>query len=429
MELFGPLLKLYLMKRRFRGKEHPARFAEREGVASQPRPDGKLIWCHAASVGESLSLLALVQHFVKTYPAVHVLVTTGTVASAELITKRLPAHAFHQFMPVDRPSWVGRFLDHWKPDLAIWTESELWPAILEQIHKRKIPAALVNARMSEGSYQKWQIAPALIRDVLSAFDVCLTQNPAEAERLQKLGAKNVCVGGNLKYASDMLPCAAEKLAALQKVMGDRPVWMAASTHQGEEEMIMRVSAVLREKFPDLLTIIVPRHSKRGGEISDICRQAKISYSRRTSGVLPSAGDAVYIADTMGELGVFFSAVKICCMGGSFVPVGGHNPIEPAHFGCAILYGPHMQNFKTVQADFDSQKAALSCQGAGDLAENVNRLLSAPQEVLALGTAAKRLAEDKKNVVEGVMDLLAPVLARAGLAPGEGAGDSAVKRSA
>lgn len=428
MEFLGPLLKVYLLKRRMRGKEDPRRFGEREGVASRPRPEGKLIWCHAASVGESISLLPLVQHFVKIYPDVHVLVTTGTVASADLIAKRLPARAFHQFMPVDRPSWVGRFLDHWKPDMVIWTESELWPAILEQIHIRKIPAALVNARMSEGSFRKWQIAPGLIREVLEAFDACLTQNPVEAERLEKLGARNVATAGNLKYAADMLPCNEGKLAELKKAVGERPAWLAVSTHQGEEQMMVEAHMRLKAKFPRLLTIIIPRHAQRGTEVVQMCRLKTVKISRRSSGVVPAADDDIYIADTMGELGVFFSAVPICCVGGSFVPVGGHNPIEPAHFGCAILYGPHMQNFKSVQADFEAAHAAISCKNLDDLCANLETFLASPETVATFGKSAREVAVSKRNVIDEIMRLLTPVLEHAGFSGGAGNSDLS-KRSA
>ena len=267
MRVSTPFLQRYLQKRARAGKEDPARSAERRGVADTARPAGKLVWFHAASVGESLSLLSLIAQTRKSYPAVHVLVTTGTVTSAKLMAERLPQGAIHQYVPVDHPVWVARFLDHWQPDLALWAESELWPNLLRSVQARNIPAVLLNARMSKASFRTWSRVKGTAARLLSTFDLCLAQNTAEADRLRKLGAKHVKVSANLKYAAAPLPFDADALADMRAQIATRPVILWASTHAGEEAMAMRVHQALSPQAADLLTIVVPRHPVRGAEIT------------------------------------------------------------------------------------------------------------------------------------------------------------------
>ena len=259
----APLIDRYLKKRLAKGKEHPTRFPERLGQASIARPDGKLVWLHGASVGESVSLLPLIDRIQKTYPDFTVLLTTGTVTSAALMEKRLPQNVLHQFIPVDRLPFVRGFLNHWKPDLAIWSESELWPNLICEINTRNIPMALINARMSANSEKNWNRFSGLIKTLLSAFDICLTQTEADETRYKKFGARHVESIGNLKYASDALPANMDELEKLQAQIGQRPMWLAASTHPGEEILCARLHQRLKQQFPDLLSIIAPRHPERG----------------------------------------------------------------------------------------------------------------------------------------------------------------------
>lgn len=412
MKSTTPLLEAYLQRRTRRGKEDPARAGERRGIASRPRGDAPLVWFHAASVGESLSLLALITRLRVDHPALQVMVTTGTVTSAKLMAERLPPGAFHQYMPVDHPVWTERFLNHWRPNLVIWSESEFWPNMLAGIRARNIPAVLLNARMSENSFRRWQLARGLIGGVLKTFSLCLGQNEAEAARLKALGAKDARVAGNLKYAAKPLPSNPAELEKLQGLIGTRPHLLWASTHLGEEDLAMRLHAALKKAVPSLLTIIVPRHPIRGAEVAVLAQKHGVSAARRSTGGLPDAAQEIYIADTLGELGLFYRLSPLCIMGGSFVPVGGHNPIEPGQLGCCIFYGPHMFNFVTICHDFESRGAARRVAGGAALEEELMAALKDPARCAPLASAAKEWTEKQSHVVDETLALLSPYLAEA-----------------
>lgn len=410
----GPLIELYLKRREAAGKEDAPRRAERRGAGDMPRPQGGLAWIHAASVGESLSMLPLVERLLADYPDAHVLVTTGTVTSARLMADRLPDRAFHQYVPVDRPRWVADFLDHWKPDAAIWAESEYWPNLLVETGARDIPAVLVNARMSEKSFKNWRRMRSLIGRILGVFDVCLAQNAAEADRLKALGARDVRVVGNLKYASSPLPVDADALKAFTGALGNRPCWQIASTHAGEDEQAISVHAALRDRFRGLLTVIVPRHPERGAEIAALCKEAGLTARQRSNGDLPDGDTEIYIADTMGETGLFYRAVPLVCIGGSLVSWGGHNPIEPAQLGCCILYGPHMHNFATISRDFEDDDAVVPVAGLSELQDRLAGFLAEPDRMQGYAKAAEGVTAARAGVLDDIMAALAPLLAKSRL---------------
>ncbi|MGA7866175.1 MAG: glycosyltransferase N-terminal domain-containing protein, partial [Stellaceae bacterium] len=279
----APLAMLYLAQRRKRGKEHPIRFRERRGIPSATRPDGPLIWVHAASVGEATAVLGLIEYLLETRPDLEILVTTGTVTSARLLEIRLPARARHQFVPADLPSWTACFLDHWRPDLALWVESELWPNLVFAAHARRIPMVLVNARLSARSYSRWRHWPGLIGPILSAFDLCLAQDQQQAERFRLLGARQVTAVGDLKAAAPALPFDRCELLRLRDAIGPRPMWLAASTHAGEEKVAARVHRDLAARHPGLLTIIAPRHPARGDAIGAMLAEQGQRVARRSRG--------------------------------------------------------------------------------------------------------------------------------------------------
>lgn len=410
MRASTPLLEAYLQKRAARGKEDRARAPERRGQASRPRGQGPLVWFHAASVGESLSLLALVARVRRDYPGCAVMVTTGTVTSAKLMADRLPEGAFHQYMPVDHPAWVAHFLDHWRPSFVIWSESEFWPNMLAEIARRRIPAVLLNARMSEGSFRRWRWAKGAAREILSAFALCFAQNEAEAARLRKLGAKAVKVSANLKYGAPPLPFDADKLGLLRTAAGARPLVLFASTHPGEEDIAAHVHVALKKKFHDLLTIVAPRHPARGPEIAAGFKSRSLAVSVRSDGELPAASTDIYLADTMGELGIFYRLCRYVVVGGSFADIGGHNPIEPGQLGCVIFFGPRMYNFVTITRDFLEASAALQVPDAEALADRLSRALESPATVEALGVNAQALTAQKEHVVDELSAALAPLLA-------------------
>lgn len=411
----GPLIEAYLGRRLRQGKEDADRLPERRGMASLPRPDGALVWLHAASVGEAASALILIDRLLAARPGLQVLVTTGTVTSAALLRDRLPVAARHQYVPVDRPRWVAAFLDHWRPDLALWVESELWPALIAATAARDIPMVLVNARMSDRSARRWGVLPGLASAVLGRFDLCLARNAEQAARFRALGARMVEDTGNLKFAAAPLPAAAGACDALRAAVAGRPFWLAASTHAGEEQAALDAHRRLARQRPDLLTIIVPRHPQRGAEVAALAERHGLPAARRSLGTLPAPDCAVYVADTLGEMGLFFTLTGeqegVVFVGGSLTRRGGHNPLEPAHFGCAILHGPDMRNNLEMAEALAEADAALIVATPEALAGAVEKLFATPAERRRLAEAASRVARAHAGVLDRAMAALAPFLAR------------------
>jgi len=404
-----PAVHLLLRYRLWRGKEDATRLQERMGIAGLTRPDGPLLWLHAASVGESQSALVLLERLRAARPALSVLVTTGTVTSARMLATRLPPRCLHQFVPVDCPRWVERFLDHWRPDAAIWMESELWPNLVRATAARAIPAALVNARMSARSFANWRRAPAMARTLLAGFDPCLAQSEEQASRLQALGATNAVSTGNLKFSAAPLPADPDALHSLEADLAGRKVWLAASTHAGEEDLTARVHARLKPHLPRLLTIIAPRHPDRAGEILQVIAAHGLTAVRRAAGESIRPDTDIYLADTMGELGLFYRLAPVSYVGGSMGRLGGHNPLEPAQLSSAVLHGPDMANFRTVADALAEAGGAATCADADELTRAVSRLLTDESARHAQTEAARRIVDANRNIIETVMARLAPLL--------------------
>jgi len=405
----APLVRLVLAQRRLAGKEDAARQGERMGVAGRIRPDGPLVWLHGASVGEALSALPLIERLLAERPNMRVLVTTGTVSSARLLRERLPPRSFHQYVPVDRLRWVRRFLDHWRPDLVLWMESELWPNLVTETQRREVPMILVNGRMSARSLAGWRRWPSLARPLLQGFDLCLVQSEADGARFAALGARRVHCPGNLKFAAPPLPADMAELARLTDAVGGRPVWLAASTHSGEEAIAAAVHRRLVSHHPDLLTVIAPRHAARGPRLADELRADGLSVARRAAGDAVDRATEIYIADTMGELGLFYRLAGVVFVGGSLVPHGGQNLLEPALLDCAIVHGPHMDNFRTVTEAMETAAAAEEVRDDIELAETVDRLLADPQLRSRRAAAAAAVATAQRGVLDNIITALAPYL--------------------
>jgi 3-deoxy-D-manno-octulosonic-acid transferase len=344
-----------------RGKENPQRLAERYGQASLTRPAGALIWLHGASVGEMLAVIPLIERLrAKNFA---VLVTSGTVTSAALAEQRLPAGVIHQFIPLDAPRFVGRFLDHWRPDLVLFVESDLWPNLILACADRNIPMILVNGRVSERSFSRWRKLPKVIAALLERFDLCLAQSSVDAERYGQLGAPRVRCVGNLKLDVPAPPVDEAALRKLNAAIGARVVIAAASTHPGEEEAIVAAHQRLQAKCPSLLTLIAPRHPERGTGIAEAVKQAGLSAVLRSRGELPTADVNVFVADTLGELGLIYRLAPVVFMGGSLASHGGQNPVEAIRLGAAVVHGPHTWNFAEI---YDALDAA---QGAAQVADD------------------------------------------------------------
>jgi 3-deoxy-D-manno-octulosonic-acid transferase len=402
-----PLAGLLLSHRLKRGKEDLARLPERRGESMIARPPGPLVWVHGASVGEVAAIVPLVERIVA--KEFNVLVTSGTVTSARLAGQRLPAGVIHQFIPLDAPPFVARFLNHWKPDLALVTESDLWPNLIVMSSERRIPLILVNGRVSERSYKRWRFLPGMIAAILSRFDLCLAQSPAYAARYRDLGAPRISTTGNLKLDVPEPPADEESLRELQAAIGDRTTIAAASTHAGEEPALIESHRRLRNTFPRLLTIIAPRHPERGPGIVEIAKEAGLTASLRSLGQLPAADDDVYVVDTLGELGLVYRLAPIVFVGGSLASHGGQNPVEPIKLGAAVLHGPHVWNFAEIYSALDAARGAESISDVGKLTVRVGALLTDAGERAAIVGAARQTVEKLGGALDRTLAALDPYL--------------------
>ncbi len=390
-----PLTPLLLRERAARGKEDRARMGERLGIASIPRPEGRLVWIHGASVGESLAALPLIEKLLA--EDIRVLVTSGTVTSANMMQARLPAGAIHQYVPLDTPRAAARFLDHWRPAAGLFVESDLWPNLLLEAERRGVKLALINARISERSAAGWRRVPQMARTLLGVFDTILAQDEDFAARFRALGAHDVVVAGSLKADAPPLSCDEDALAAMRTMIANRPVLLAAQTHPGEDETILPAHDQLRARFPDLLTIIVPRHVERGPDIAMLCGARP--NARRAAGEPVTANTAVYVADTMNELGLFYRLPSFCFLGGTLVPMQGHNPLEPAILNCAVLAGPSRANSARAFEEVLRAQGFGDVQTSADIAREAERLLADPEVARAAGAAAARGAAKLSGAVE------------------------------
>ncbi len=402
-----PLAPRLLARRLERGKEHATRLSERRGEASLPRPPGPLIWMHCASVGEMLAVVPLIERI--RAQDFTVLVTSGTVTSASLAEQRLPKGAIHQFAPLDAPQFVARFLNHWRPDLAIFVESDLWPNLILACAERKIPLVLVNGRLSERSFGRWRLIPGAIGAILNRFDLCLAQSSANAERFSRLGAPRISSTGNLKLDVPPPPVDRPTLHRFNALIGLRDVIAAASTHQGEEAMMIAAHRQLRAKNQNLLTVIAPRHPGRGQSIAEIATAAGLSVGLRSRGDLPKRDIEIYIADTLGELGLVYSAAPIVFMGGSLVSHGGQNPIEAVRLGAAVLHGPHVWNFAEIYATLDEAQGAEKVADEAALIARLGDWLANPKARTASANAAAQTVEKLGGALERTLAALDPYL--------------------
>ena len=406
----GIVLQRYLDRRARVGKEDPARIGERLGRASRPRPAGPLVWLHAASVGESISFLPLVEEIVGRWPGLNQLVTTGTATSARLMADRLPPGVIHQFAPVDRPGWVRGFLDHWRPDLAIRIESELWPATVDEVNARSIPALLINGRMSRRSFRNWRRLPGLARRLLRTFSLCLAQTEDDAGRFRALGAREVRCLGNLKLAAPELPFDPDALETLKARCAERPVWVGASTHDGEETRLAAAHTAIRNRLPRALLILVPRHPERGPEIAAALRSEGRAVALRSANEAPDG--EIYVADGLGELGTIYRLAAVGLIGGSLVPHGGQNLLEPARLDCAILHGPHMANFAEIADEMARSGGAIQVESVQAIGDAVMDLLSDERLRSRTCKAAAAVAQGKARILDAVVDEIAPFLDKA-----------------
>jgi len=404
--LLVPLLKAYLRVRLKKGKEVQDRIQERFGISTYPRKKGKLIWLHGVSVGESLSLLSFIHYLARLYPDLNILLTTGTTTAAKLVESKLPSNAIHQFFPLDVPLYWKRFLDHWQPDVALVTESEIWPNMIQGCKHQGIPLFLINARLTEKSFKRWLYFSKTAYKIFSGFRFIFAQSESIAQRLRHFTG-HVQVMPNLKFAAQPLTCNEEVLKALSQKIKDRPIIAFGSTHPGEEDIIFPVFKKLKDTFPDLLMLLAPRHVVRSESITQRLSQLNHTTARRSKEELPTTETDVFLFDTMGELGLFYRLSPISFVGGSLVPgIGGHNPIEPAQLGCAVLWGPYMVNASDICAILDKYAFSVS---ENTLYHTLHDLLKNPSKALKAGKDIQSLALDQKGNLKDLAKMCEPFL--------------------
>lgn len=402
-----PLAPLLLKYRARHGKEDAARGNERLGQPTRPRPPGRLVWFHAASVGETNVALPVIDALLAHDPSLHVLLTTGTTTSAALAENRLPKAAMHQFIPLDAGPYVANFLDHWKPDLAIFTESEIWPNLILAASERNIPLTLINARMSPRSMKRWRKYAKFARPLFSRFGLILAQTDKVARVLRFLGAPDVRTSGNIKIDAPPPPVDAAKLAALRDAIGARPVWLASSTHAGEEQQVGAAYSQLRSTYPNLLTIIAPRHPARAQAISNELSALGLKVERRSLTEVPSADCQIFLADTIGELGTLYALCPIAFIGGSLVEHGGQNPIEAVKHGAVVLSGPHTHNFQEAYGALKDANGVITVTSSAMLAEAVARMLETPTAMEEARAGAQQALTKISGAMQKTLDALLP----------------------
>jgi 3-deoxy-D-manno-octulosonic-acid transferase len=402
-----PLAPALIRRRLKLGKEDPARVGERRGISRSPRPQGPLVWIHGASVGEVLAVAGLIERLRAL--KIRILLTSGTVTSAAVVARRFPPDVIHQYVPYDSPRFVARFLDHWRPNLALFIESDLWPNVILACAARRLPMVLINGRMSPRSFPRWRRISGTISALLEKFDICLAQSRVDAERFAALGSRNVVTTGNLKLDVPAPPADFGKLERLMAVTRGRPIIVAASTHQGEEEFLLDAHRKLAAFFPSLLTVIVPRHPARGEAVSRLIASSGLKPALRSREELPTAITDVYVADTMGELGLFYRLAGIVFMGGSLVAHGGQNPIEAVKLGASIVHGPHVFNFTDIYQALDEAGGARRADTQEALVKQLGQLLADPLLCERQAAAAEQVVEQLGGALERTLAALEPYL--------------------
>jgi len=400
-----PFILILLFIRRRRGKEDAERWRERLGYQLPARPKGRLIWMHGASVGECLSMQPLIRRLLEKNPHLHIMVTSGTVTSANLMQKRLPERAFHVYVPVDLCGAVRRFVRHFKPDAVLWFESEFWPNVLDEIYRHKIPLVLLNGRISDRSFRRWQRFLCLIKPILGRFTFVFGQTEEDARRLRVLGAPDAVCVGNIKCAAPPAPYNEEDLKELLALIGDRPCWVGGSTHPDEESQMADVHQALLKEFPNLLTISAPRHPERREEVVAAFEKRGLTVAVRSKGEKITDSVQVYLADTLGEMGLIYWLAPIVFVGGSLIPFGGQNMLEPMRLKRVVIIGPNAFNFRAIVASGKEKGALIEVPDKEVLKENVAFYLKDKEAAEKLAEKAEKLACSEMAVLDRVYVVL------------------------
>lgn len=415
--LLSPFVGGYLAYRAAKGKEERARRLERSGYASADRPAGPLVWFHAASVGEMNAVIPLIREIRRR--DIHVILTTGTVTSAKLAAERIGNEAIHQYVPLDLKPAVSRFLSYWQPDCVIIAESEIWPATVMELGRRRIPQILVNARMSDRSFDRWGRRPSLAEALFENLALVIAQSDVDAERFRDLGARQVIMSGNLKVDTDAPSYDAAVFARYKKQLGERKTWAAISTFDGEEKAAGIVHRTLKERDGQL-TIIVPRHPERADAIEAELVKQGLKVARRTREDILSPDVDVFLGDTIGEMGLYLRLTEVAFVGRSLFAEGGQNPLEPAMLGCAVLSGSNVQNFRDAYQTLARRGSARMVRDTEMLAKGVHYLLSndhARRNMIEAGiVAVQEMRGALTATMKGLEPYVNPLTVKARLLP-------------
>ncbi len=406
MFLLYPILYLWIRLRVFLKKENPDRVHERFGRTRLSRPIGPIFWFHGASNGECLSFISLLKYLQGKYPDVHFLVTSGTLTSSKLLEKMLPTRAFHQFLPLDNPVCVQRFLNHWNPSAVFMTESDIWPNLIFETSKKEIPITLLNGRLSEKSLKHWNLLPGFINKLLGKFNIIFSASEKHQKNFESLGLKNVIHAGNLKFSGRPLMVNESHLKSLKSQINSRPTWVAACTHPGEEEVLINVHNELKQHIPGILTIIVPRHPNRAKGLENLWNKNGLKYGSRSLENKITEKIELYVFDTTGELGLVYSLSDIAFIGGSLVPnIGGHNPIEGAQLDSCILTGPYISGNISIFDLFSEKEACFIVQTPQELSKTLLQLFTNDSLRKKYVDNAKKLTLNQRNVLEVIIKKL------------------------
>lgn len=402
-----PVIGGYLALRASRGKEDHSRRRERYGMTQLRRPDGPLMWMHAASVGETVAVIPLMERIAGL--GINIVLTTGTVTSADVAAERLAGRVIHQYVPLDMKPAVNNFLNYWRPDVAVMAESEIWPVTILELGARRVPQVLVNGRMSDRSFVKWQKRAYLAEAIFENLSHVAAQSEADGERFLALGARPVTVTGNLKGDTQPPPADLRAVAAVEAQIGPRRTWAAVSTHAGEEAAAARVHTILKPRHPGLLTIIVPRHPERGAALAEEFKALGLKVVRRSENGRIRPDTDIFLGDTIGEMGFYLRLTEIAFVGRSLTAEGGQNPLEPAMLGTAVLAGLNVQNFRESYQRLIANGAAKLVKDRDMLAGAVNFLLNNPkvrQEMIAAGEAT---VNEMRGALAKTMKVLQPFI--------------------
>jgi 3-deoxy-D-manno-octulosonic-acid transferase len=401
-----PLLFLRLFWRSRKNPDYRERWLERLGLFNPPeKKDG--IWLHAVSAGEAIASVPLIRALIKQFPNLPITVTTTTPTGSARVKQMLGEQVFHVYFPFDLSFAIRNFLSRIKPKICILMETELWPNCILNLNQLKIPVVIANARLSPRSVKGYGRILSVTREMLKSVDMVAAQSKMDGDRFLSLGlpSKNLQITGNIKFDMMEPPQVEEKAQNLRMQWGiKRPVWIAASTHGGEEEEVLKAFLKIREKLPEAFLILVPRHTERKDAIQDLIKQHSLSFINRSSGEVATSSTSILLGDTMGEMPVFYRAADVAFVGGSFVPVGGHNTLEPASAEIPVVVGPHVHNFVDITNYLSAAGGLLQVQNSDGLAQTVLYWLSHEEERKKAGKKAKQVVLDNRGAVNKIVQI-------------------------